>query len=284
MGPGNHCAVIKSLLKNRFWWQLTEDMGQADFIWTQGKVHSAFKHQQEAGFADLSFRPTGKGAVLAHAEVIFTEQQAKCFGAGQPKQNCDRRVARLSGGVELRGLRRGRVTNHLEQNQIVGNKKALLALMTEFHRREGRDPFAEGLPVTYHVQNSRELEGMLALREGLREGGLWIVKPGEKSNQGRGIRIISRELELRNILGRNERHPDGSSVTYIVQQYISAPLLYHRRKFDIRHFLLVTSVAGHLRAYWSREGYVRTSSREFSLQHPEDTLIHLTNDKVQCHG
>ena len=42
--------------------------------------------------------------------------------------------------------------------------------------------------------------------------------------------------------------------------YISNPLLYQKRKFDIRHYLLITRIGGCLRAYWSLEGYVRTSS------------------------
>ncbi len=37
---------------------------------------------------------------------------------------------------------------------------------------------------------------------------------------------------------------------------------------------------GIMRAYWYNEGYIRTSSKEFSVSDCADTFIHLTNDAV----
>jgi hypothetical protein len=45
--------------------------------------------------------------------------------------------------------------------------------------------------------------------------------------------------------------------------------------------MIVTSLYGHLRAYWYGEGYIRTSSYPFSLFELEDSMIHLTNDAIQ---
>lgn len=72
--------------------------------------------------------------------------------------------------------------------------------------------------------------------------------------------------------------------TYIIQEYISHPLLYKKRKFDIRCFMLVTSVGGLMRGYWYTEGYIRTSSREFTTKNMDNKMIHLTNDAVQKKG
>ncbi|MFN9905995.1 MAG: hypothetical protein ACK56F_07705 [bacterium] len=44
------------------------------------------------------------------------------------------------------------------------------------------------------------------------------------------------------------------------QLYIDRPLLYFKRKFDIRCFMLQTSQNGVHKAYWFEEGYFRTSS------------------------
>ena len=67
--------------------------------------------------------------------------------------------------------------------------------------------------------------------------------------------------------------------TALVQRYIE-PLLYKNRKFDIRSFVLVVSYRGELKAYWYREGYLRTCSKEFNWD-PNDVFAHLTNDAIQ---
>ena len=69
--------------------------------------------------------------------------------------------------------------------------------------------------------------------------------------------------------------------TWIVQKYIHNPLLYHKRKFDIRTYALATGINGNIKAYYYTEGYIRTSCRHFTLNNITDSLIHLTNDAVQ---
>lgn len=69
-----------------------------------------------------------------------------------------------------------------------------------------------------------------------------------------------------------------------MQQYLCNPLLYHRRKFDIRTYVLVNRINNVLRAYWFQEGYLRTSSEVFTLDDLEDPFIHLTNDAIQKNG
>lgn len=72
-----------------------------------------------------------------------------------------------------------------------------------------------------------------------------------------------------------------TSRSYIIQSYISRPFLYYGRKFDIRHFIMVSCVNGIVKAYWYKEGYLRTSSLRFDLDDIEDRFIHLTNDAIQ---
>ena len=60
------------------------------------------------------------------------------------------------------------------------------------------------------------------------------------------------------------------------------PLLINRRKFDIRVFGLVQLMNGcEYRGYFYREGYLRTSCREFDIDNLDNRLVHLTNDAVQ---
>ena len=83
------------------------------------------------------------------------------------------------------------------------------------------------------------------------------------------------EASIRKAVG--ELYEKGKSA--LVQQYIE-PLLFRGRKFDIRCFALVTSVAGRLRAYWYKEGYLRTCCKEYSTD-PGNIFGHLTNDAIQ---
>jgi hypothetical protein len=85
-------------------------------------------------------------------------------------------------------------------------------------------------------------------------GGVWIVKPGEDSNRGLGIVVVSSSMEIQ------ERVQLDFSRSYVIQKYIESPLLYKKRKFDIRTFLLVTTVFGCVKGYFYEDGYVRTSS------------------------
>ena len=68
--------------------------------------------------------------------------------------------------------------------------------------------------------------------------------------------------------------------TYIIQEYLTKPLLYQKRKFDIRCYVLVTAICGRIKAYWYEEGYIRTSSKEFNIKNLESRMIHLTNDAI----
>ena len=50
--------------------------------------------------------------------------------------------------------------------------------------------------------------------------------------------------------------------SFIVQKYIEAPLLYKKRKFDIRIWTLISH---DMKFYLFKEAYVRTSSDEYDL-------------------
>ena len=68
--------------------------------------------------------------------------------------------------------------------------------------------------------------------------------------------------------------------TFVIQKYIEDPMLIEGRKFDIRIWVLITQEK---EVYVFKEGYIRTSSEEFSLDESDiDKLfIHLTNNAVQ---
>ena len=92
------------------------------------------------------------------------------------------------------------------------------------------------------------------------------MKPGENTNRGNGITVIDEMYELNSIFKSEGKHNDGSQKTFIVQLYIDRPLLYKKRKFDIRHYMMITHVHGIMKGYWFEEGYIRTSGYEFDVE------------------
>lgn len=124
---------------------------------------------------------------------------------------------------------------------------------------------------------------------------MWIVKPGENTNRGNGIQVWSSLHEIQNIIrtwrpkpissspGANSKLEDNHRRTFILQKYIDRPLLIKGRKFDIRVFGTMTSINGHLKAYFYEDGYIRTSSTKYTSK-SNDAFIHLTNDAVQKHA
>ena len=57
--------------------------------------------------------------------------------------------------------------------------------------------------------------------------------------------LVSSDLkEITGLLEARQLHSNGAFKTLIVQEYIDRPLLFHKRKFDIRCYTLFTSVNG----------------------------------------
>lgn len=96
----------------------------------------------------------------------------------------------------------------------------------------------------------------------------WIMKPSA-SSRGRGISLV-------NEIGQ---------ITYgepmVMQRYLKNPLLLNGYKFDLRIYVLVTSV-NPLEAFIYKEGFGRFSTQPYTLD-PNDKAnqyIHLTNVSI----
>lgn len=181
--------------------------------------------------------------------------------------------------------RKEKMTNHLEYSRLLGNKKALFCTMKQYYQLMNSRC---SLPLTFHITGGledQEFLNLLSVHHERKKSGqhnIWIVKPGEMSNRGNGIKVCSQISEIKQIVCKRERHENGKLKSHIVQEYLCKPFLYNRRKFDIRHYILVSSINGIIKGYWYEEGYIRTTSYEYRLEELSSS-IHLTNDAVQKH-
>lgn len=78
------------------------------------------------------------------------------------------------------------------------------------------------------------------------ERNIWIIKPGENTNRGHGIQVAKELEEIKQIIADSTQNKKR---TCILQKYIHNPLLIHRRKFDIRTYVLATSQNGNYKVY-----------------------------------
>ena len=135
----------------------------------------------------------------------------------------------------------------------------------------------------------RKKRPILKVQDTLSTGhNLWLIKPSD-CNRGTGVKIISSLEQLKPFIKDEfwvdkdqKKRPNQSedlvnSDSWVIQKYLERPLLIDKRKFDIRLWVLVTH---ELDCYLFKEGYVRTSSYEFTLDSHEQQ-IHLTNNAIQ---
>ena len=100
---------------------------------------------------------------------------------------------------------------------------------------------------------------------------MWIVKPAN-DNQGNGIKIFNNLHQIIRFL------ESSYSYTYwVVQKYLERPLLYKKRKFDIRMWGIANA---NEELFFCNLGYIRTSSAEYGTDQT-DEYVHLTNNCLQ---
>lgn len=135
--------------------------------------------------------------------------------------------------------------NHFENNEFLGNKKALYYNMKAYYEKQGKNVF-DYLPVTFHVKRYED-EAWKEFTKYYFEDGqqhegerrLWIVKPGENSNRGNGITIHSDYERISKLVEAEISGTNNPKKTFIIQKYIDKPFLYNKRKFDIRCYMLL---------------------------------------------
>ncbi|KAG5681701.1 hypothetical protein PVAND_011111 [Polypedilum vanderplanki] len=104
---------------------------------------------------------------------------------------------------------------------------------------------------------------------------IWIFKP-VGSSSGYGIQVTNKENEMKEItIGKN-----GATVRYVAQKYIERPLIIHKRKFDMRLYLLTMIKEKHIDIWLYKDCYVKFATSPFNVNFFHKS-IHVTNYAVQ---
>jgi len=180
--------------------------------------------------------------------------------------------------AEFGQLEEWRKVNHYPGSFHLGRKDKLWYRLRSAIQKHGKDKFDTFHPTTFVLP--RDYEDLNEYWQSS-PSKLFIMKP-PASARGNGIKVINDISQIPESALAAPIQADGlpsKKSTVIVQQYISNPcLLENGQKFDLRIYVLLTSVDP-LRIYVYDEGLVRFASTRYTSQ--EDGLIdqymHLTN-------
>ena len=104
---------------------------------------------------------------------------------------------------------------------------------------------------------------------------IWIMKP---SNLSRG-----REIHCINNLSKITKNLNETNNNIVLQKYIENPLIIHKKKFDIRQWVLITSI--HPLTIWKwEEPYLRFSAENYDIENINNIYSHLTNNSIAKHS
>lgn len=112
---------------------------------------------------------------------------------------------------------------------------------------------------------------------------VWIAKPAGKS-RGRGIACVTRLEDLRaHVKAQASGALDEQQSRWVVQKYIERPLVIHRRKFDVRQWVLLTSTAP-LTVWVYDQPYLRFCAEDYAVSDVGNPFRHLSNNSVAKHS
>jgi hypothetical protein len=262
IAPGNNSELVVDIMKRRQMWKRIYCFKRAHFIWTPW----------------LSFNVLPILHCVNKAENVNLSKNVLEDYSNIPENFC----YEVSPKQEL-DMSKIKLYNKLPGNFELAWKKQLFYNMCGYYKKTNVDPFTR-IPLTYHVKVGsydsifRVFYAKFMEFQRNDQPNIWIIKPGENTNRGFGIRVCSK---IEEIIESVNDFSEEYGRTFIVQKYIEKPLLYLGRKFDIRCYALVTSFQGNTQAFFYKEGYIRTCCEKYNIKNVKNQFIHLTNDAIQ---
>ncbi|XP_060857271.1 tubulin monoglutamylase TTLL4-like isoform X3 [Metopolophium dirhodum] len=154
--------------------------------------------------------------------------------------------------------------NHFPGTFQIGRKDRLWKNLNRLMMKYGNEHFGF-IPKSYILPQEAKILRQVWEKN---DEDKWIVKP-PASARGTGIRVISKWDQI------------PKKIPLVVQRYIDNPYLINDTKFDLRLYILITSI-NPLRIYFYDNGLVRFASVKYSsdLTTICDRYMHLTNYSI----
>lgn len=244
---------------------------------------------------------SGAAAVGQHRVVVLNTQDCPLFYKTHWERNCVKNAFAVAGLMRTKkkwtgwhiawakhipktkfkffknDTQHAQVFNHFPDPWVIGRKDRLMRTLASCKRRFGASysfvPEGFTLPDQMDafrraIQREDNDGGAVTLPSSGSGRSIWILKP-PASACGRGIRVItSKDVDS---ISKDRK--------YVVQRYVANPLLLDGYKFDLRIYVVVTSVDP-LRIYLFNEGIARFCTSKYSLEKLKNRFSHLTNYSV----
>jgi hypothetical protein len=209
VGQGNNSKLIRNLMENRPWWN--EESYQANFsgvnfIWTAVKE-------------DLIMDTL---RCKLETPSLRTER-LKAASLTRPMPNGSIKLSFLGKQSTTNYDTKTKLYNRLDGNHNLNNKSTLFINMKTYYQAMGEDPF-NSLPVTFIVRHGlkdpefvkfksyfKMAQQSVANSNGKKDN-IWIIKPGENSNQGAGIIVARDYSKIKTIVDQSTSHPKASCI------------------------------------------------------------------------
>lgn len=179
--------------------------------------------------------------------------------------------------IEFKEIKDYQKVNHFPGSFHFGRKDKLWQNLRSMAAKHGSQQFGVFHPQTFVLP--QDLHLLKKYWTNSVEEMVFILKP-PASARGQGISIVKRFDQIPKKSRTKAKNSVKSSL--IVQRYITNPCLLHNEtKFDLRVYVLITSVVP-LRVYLYDDGLVRFASDKYSTSEKDfsNQFIHLTNYSV----
>ena len=284
VGKGNNSQLIKKIMSKRSWWKLTDVPENAHFTWFQWKnkkLLEGFKSCTSTPSLKIDQSPAPWPPINKVLLPKIRSPNSENFGLALLASSSSYTVL----NSEKFPAENQKLHNRLEFNNILTNKKGLYHTLKTYNEIT-KDSLFSKIPLTFNIssESDPEYSNFLACFSELENQksssfqNTWIIKPGENTNRGNGILVCNTLESIKEALKPVENK------SYIIQKYLESPLLINKRKFDIRCYVMITSINGVIQGYFYLDGYLRTASHEFTIDDVSNLFIHLTNDAIQKHS